>query len=176
MTRTTSREARLIEQEARGRRVRYTKNRWIKIAEDRTNDVDPSEATADVIRTQTVSIPIFVAPCAGRFLRGSINATQWVEIGVGGTVTARFYKAVIGGADVALTAATTISWVTGGTALTADTVIDGTLSTTSTDLDLLEGQLVYCDIAASNHAIAAKSLGMCLMTEFCPLDAGYPAG
>ncbi|MDP2702633.1 MAG: hypothetical protein Q8P98_11245, partial [Candidatus Rokubacteria bacterium] len=130
-----------------------------------------SAVTADIIRSQTVAIPISVAPCTGKIVRCSINATQWVEIGVAGTVTARFYKAVIGAANTAITSATTtISWVTADTELTADTVIDGTMTTTAGVTDVIEGQLIYCDIVASNHAIAAKSLGMLIMVEFVPTD------
>lgn len=172
MTRTIDRDATLLTQIARGRRARYCWNEWIQIAEDRIDDSSADSAVvADVIRSQTVAVPIGVAPCVGKIVRCSVNATQWVEIAAGGTVTLRFYKAVIGAANTAITSATsTISWVTGGTALTADTVIDSTMSTTAGVTDVLEGQLIYVDVVASNHAIAAKSLGLCVLVEFVPLD------
>ncbi len=171
MTRTTDKDARSLEQLARGRRTRYCWNKWIQIAEDRVADDAESAVVADVIRTQTVAVPIGVAPCAGKIVRCSINATQWVEIATGGTVTARFYKATIGASNTALdTGTTTISWVTAGTSLTADTVRDATMSATAATVSVLEGQLIYVDIAASNHAIAAKSLGLMVMVEFVPTD------
>lgn len=180
MTRTISRDARLIDQLARGRRTRYTWTTWVQIADDRAADDADSAVFADVIRSQTVAIPIGIAPCAGKIVRCSVNATQYVTFAnaSGGDATATFYKAVIGAANTALNTAITLSGEADGTPAipTADTVLDGTLSTTATDLDLLEGQLVYCDIAVAAQDITAKSLGMCLMVEFVPMDAGYPAG
>lgn len=164
MARTADRDARLLEQMARGRRTRYTATRWIQIADDRAADDADSAIVADVIRGQTVAIPIFIAPCVGKVVRCGANATQYPTIAAS-TVTLRFYKAVIGAGNTALdTAATTVS------GLTADTSVDATLSTTAGVTDLLEGQLVYCDVVAANQDITAKSLGMSLMCEFVPLD------
>ncbi|MDO8619396.1 MAG: hypothetical protein Q7R49_05655 [Candidatus Daviesbacteria bacterium] len=166
-TRTTNKDARLLEQLARGRRTRYTAQQWIQIADDRAADDADSSVFADVIRNQTVAIPLFIAPCAGKIVRCGINATQYVTI-ASSTCTMRFLKAVIGGTDVELDTGTTS--IGAATAPTAETAIDATLSVTSSDLDLIEGQLVYCNVVTANQDITAKSLGMVLFIEFCPTD------
>ncbi len=167
MTRTTDRDARLLEQLARGRRTRYTAQQWVNIADDRAADDADSSIFADVIRNQTVAIPLFIAPCAGKIVRCGVNATQYVTI-ASSTCTIRFLKAVIGGTDVELDTGTTS--IGAATAPTADTAIDATLSATAGVTNLIEGQLVYCNVVTAAQDITAKSLGMCLMVEFVPTD------
>ncbi len=167
MTRTTDRDARLLEQTARGRRTRYTAQQWVNIADDRAADDADSSIFADVIRNQTVAIPLFIAPCAGKIVRCGVNATQYVTI-ASSTCTIRFLKAVIGGTDVELDTGTTS--IGAATAPTADTAIDATLSSTAGVTNLIEGQLVYCNVVTAAQDITAKSLGMVLFVEFVPTD------
>ena len=168
-TRSTDQDARLIEQLARGRRTRYTQNLGFSIAEDRvTNDAD-SLLMADAIKNETVIKAFFVAPCACKVVRVVANGSPFVDMDTSGTVTAKLTKSVIGGSNIDL--CSTIA-VGAATVPTLDTAIDAVLSTTSTDLDLLNGQHVYLTAVVSNHIVQAIGY-VTVMMEFVPTDLGY---
>ncbi|MDO8619395.1 MAG: hypothetical protein Q7R49_05650, partial [Candidatus Daviesbacteria bacterium] len=125
--RTTNKDARFLEQEARGRRTRYMWSKWIKIAQDRADDTSADSAiTADIISNQTVRIPLGFAPCNGKIVRCTTNATQWIETGTGGSVVAGFYKANIGATDTLIS-------------LGGGTLTDGTGTATGSPITLVPG-------------------------------------
>lgn len=168
-TRTTNKDARIVEQCARGRRVRNTSIVPFIVANARTNMTDPNHSFADVISNDTANKAAFVAPCVCKVIRCSANALTFPTTAAGGSVTLKFTKAVIGGTDVDLCTAGAVG---GASPPTAETAVDATLSTTAGALDLVEGQLVYAVILVSNHAISARSSGLVGMIEWVPLDTG----
>lgn len=160
--RTQDPDARLIEQCSQGRRVRYVASKPAILALDRTAIDTDSHILADVIDGETSClIPIFVAPCKAEVVRCFVNAVTYPT--TSGAATVVFTKAVIGDTDIALNTAIDID------APTAETAIDGVLSTTSGALDLLEGQLVYAVVALS-ATTSAKSDGLVLAVEWLPKD------
>ena len=161
--RSTDNDALLIEQCSRGRRVRYIYPRAVIVAADRTAQDADSSPVADVIDGETALILMFVAPCDGKFVRGTVNASTYPVTSGAATVT--FYKTVSGG-DTALTAAININNPT------AETAIDGTLVVTSGVTDLVEGQIVYASIAVS-ATTSAKSSALGIEAEFVPVDLSY---
>ena len=155
-TRTTDDDARMLEQCSRGRRVRYIYNCQILMAVDRTN-----EPVADCIDGETVNKAIFVAPCDGKVVRVYANAKAFPT--TSGAATVKATKAVISGSDVDLCSTIDLDNPTD------ETAIDGTLSTTSGALDLVEGQLVYAVLALS-ATTSADGEGMIVCVEFVPTD------
>jgi len=167
--RSTDNDARLIEQLARGRRTRYTQSLGFSVAEDRaTNDTD-SLIMADAIKNETLVKAFFVAPCDGKVVRIVANGSPFIDMATSGTVTAKLTKAVIGGSDTDLCSTIAIG---AATVPTLDTAIDAVLSTTATDLDLLNGQHVYLTAVVSNHTVSL--IGYVTVTmEWVPTDIGY---
>ena len=168
-TRTKNDDARMLEQCSRGRRVRYVATVPVIVANARTNMVDPNHAIADVIKNDTVNKAVFCAPCDCKVVRVYTNAKAFVECAAGGTVTAKATKAVIGDTDVDLCDTIAISGESGSVP-TAETAIDGTLSTTSGALNLVEGQLVYVVVVVSNHDVDARSDALEICMEWVPKD------
>jgi len=172
MARSKDKDARLIEQLARGRRTRYTASKSFSVGEARTNNTAPNRITADVIRNETERLPIFVAPCACKVVRIVANGTPFVDLDTAGSTTAQVTKAVIGAADVNLLASTIA--IGAATVPTLDTAIDGVLSATASDLELIDGQHVYATVAVSNHTVETAVAYITLTVEYVPTDAGYP--
>ena len=167
--RTANNDARVIEQCTSGRRVRNVSYVPMIVANARTNMVDPNQILADSIQSSTVNKAIFCAPCVCEVVRCFVNATNYIECAAGGTVTTKMTKAVIGDTDVDLCSTIAISGES-GLVPTAETAIDGTLSTTSGALDLLDGQLVYGITVVSAHNVNARSGGLILCVEWVPKD------
>ena len=155
--RTTDWEATLLEQTARGRRVRYCYHVPLLLAVDRTN-----EPVADLIDGEvSVNKAAFVAPCAGKVVRVTVNAVTFPT--TSGAATVKATKAVIGGTDVDLCTAIDIDNPTD------ETAIDATLSSTAGALNLIQGQLVYV-VAALSATTSVDSSGLVVMIEFVPTD------
>ena len=171
MARSKDKDARLIEQLARGRRTRYTASVDFTVGEARTNNTAPNRLLADIIKNETEKFGVFVAPCACKVVRISANGSPFVDLDTGGTVVAKMTKNVVGATDVDLCSNITIG---SATAPTAGTVLDGTLSTTAGALDLTEGQHVYATVVVSNHTVETAVAYISLMLEYVPTDAGYP--
>jgi len=167
--RTTDSDARLIEQCSQGRRVRNIYSIPLIIAAARTNMTDPNHALADAIQNQTITKGVFVAPCAGKITRCYVNAGTYATCDTGGSATVKMTKAVIGTTDVDLCSTIGVGAVSGSVP-TAETAIDGTLSTTSGALNLVEGQLVYATLAVSDHAITDRSENLIAAIEFVAKD------
>ena len=162
MARTTDREARVIDQCARGRRTRYVYFVPVIMALNRTAIDADSHILADVIDGEvSVNKAVFVAPCVGKIVRCFANAVTFPT--TAGAATIKFTKAVIGGTDVDLCSTIDVDNPTD------ETAIDGTLSTTVGALDLIEGQLVYAVIALS-AITSAISDAMIAGVEFVPTD------
>jgi hypothetical protein len=121
---------------------------------------------ADAIQNETLVRGFGVMPCNGRVLRITANGTPFVDMATSGTVTAKLSKAVIGGTDIDLCSTIAIG---AATVPTADTAIDAVLSTTSSDLDLLNGQHIYLTVAVSNHAVEAIGY-VTVMMEWMPTE------
>ena len=175
MARSTDKEARIIEQLARGRRARYVKSMPLIIAAARTNMTAPNHMLADACASgaadnETANKAIFIAPCAGKVVRVYANALIYAAMAAGGTATVKAVKSVIGGSDVDLNTAFNVG---AASPPTDETAVDGTLSTVSGALDLIDGQLVYAVLALSNHAVSTRSNALCLNVEFVPTDAPY---
>ena len=168
--RTTDWEATILEQTARGRRTRYCYSVPLIAAEDRAAIDTDSHILADAIKNTAVNKGIFIAPCKGKIVRVTANALAFAECAAGGTITAQCKKAVIGGTDVALNTAITVSGESGSVP-TAETAIDGTLSSTAGALDVIQGQLVYVVLTVSNHTVDVRTDGMTVEIEFVPTDA-----
>lgn len=169
--RTTDKDARLIAQLATGKYLRYIAEVPFIVAEDRAAIDTESHFLADVIGSAgAANKAVFIAPCACKVVRVYANALAFVDNAAGGSTSAIFYKAVIGDTDVALNSALAIG---AATVPTAETAIDGTLSTTSSDLDLIEGQLVYVTVTNSAHAVDARTDGLVLGLEWYPTDTSY---
>jgi hypothetical protein len=161
-TSTTNNDARIISQCARGRRIRNIATASAILAADRAAIDTDSHILANIIDGETsCTIPLFVAPCDATVVRCFVNAKAYPTTSGAATVT--FSKAVIGGSDVALNTAIDIDNPT------AETAIDGVLSTTAGALSLVEGQLVYATVALSaTTAVRSDSLVLCV--EWIPND------
>ena len=170
MTKSEDPDARVIEQCAQGRRIRNINQVPLIVANARTNMIDPNHILADSILNTTVNKGVFAAPCISEVVRCYVNAGTYATCAAGGTVTVKFTKAVIGGTDVDLCSTIAVSGETGAVP-TAETAIDGTLSTTSGALDLLDGQLVYAIVVVSNHAITDRTEHLVAGVEWIPREA-----
>ena len=162
--RSTDNDARLIEQEARGRRVRYVACKGISVDTNRATII-----MATAIQNETVILPMFVAPCDGKVVRITSCGSPFVDMAAGGSVNAKLTKAVIGDTNIDLC---TDMLIGDATVPTADTAIDAVLSTTATDLNLLNGQHVYATVVVSNHTVDVAGY-VTLMMEFVPTDVSY---
>ena len=161
-TRSTDSDATIVKQCGRGRRVRYIYSVPIIMAADRVTIDADSHVLATVIYGETSNnVGVFVAPCKGEVVRCYVNAVTYPI--TSGAATIKFTKAVIGGTDIDLCSTIDVDNPTD------ETAIDGTLSTTSGALDLVEGQLVYC-VAALSATTSAISDGMVACVEFVPKD------
>ena len=168
-SKTNDPNARLIEQCAQGRKLRYIYSIPFIAAEARTNMTGPNHILADGIQDTTVNKAIFVAPCAGKITRVYANALTYATCAAGGTVKVKATKTVIGTTDVDLCSTITVSGEAGSVP-TADTAIDATLSTTSGALNLVEGQLVYGIMVISNYALTARTSALQLCIEYVPME------
>ena len=170
MARTTDKAARIVEQCARGRRIRNVQSLGFIVAAARTNNIVPNRIMADLIQNETEIFGFFVAPCACKVLRIVANGTPFVDMATGGSVTAKLTKAVIGGADVDLCSTIAIG---AETVPATDTPIDATLSATAGVLDLIDGQHVYATVVVSNHAVDTVVAYITLAMEWIPMDISY---
>lgn len=159
--RTTNKDARIIEQCARGRRIRNIHTVPIIMAKDRAAIDADSHLLADAIDGDTTNKSVFVAPCVGKVVRCTVNAKQYPS--TSGTATIKFTKAVIAGTDVDLCSTIDVDNPTD------ETAIDAVLSTTSGALDLVEGQLVYAIIVLV-ATTSERSDAMIGEVEFIPMD------
>jgi hypothetical protein len=164
-TRTADIDARIIQQCARGRRIRNVASIGFSVASARTSNTAPARIMADVIGGETEKFPFFIAPCDCKVIRITANGTPFVDNDTGETSTAKLTKAVIGGTDVDLCSAITIG---SATAPTADTAIDATLSSSDV-LNLVEGQHVYATVTIGNTVQTAVAY-ITLMMEWVPMD------
>ena len=172
MARTIDKAARIVEQCARGRRIRNIQSLGFTVAAARTTNVAPNHTMADLIQNETEVFGFFVAPCACKVLRIVANGTPFVDMATGGSVTAKLTKAVIGGADVDLCSTIAIG---AETVPATDTPIDATLSSTDGALDLIDGQHIYATVVVSNHAVETAVAHITLAMEWIPMDIGYPS-
>ena len=155
-------DARLIEQCTQGRRVRNVVCVPVIVAKDRAAIDTDSHILATVIDGETsATVPMFTAPCAAEVVRCYVNAKTYPSTSGASTVT--FSKANIGATDTDLNTAISIDNPT------AETAIDGVLSTTSGALNLVEGQLVYATVALS-ATTSARSDSLVLCVEWIPKD------
>ena len=171
-TRTTNKDARIIAQCSSGKYIRRVETVCFSVALDRATNVDPRLIMASVIQNEAAVKGIFTAPCDGKVLSVYANGSPYVDMAAGGTVYVQVRKAVIGGSDITLTTGSGIlvGEATLGTAITSDVANDGTLSATSSDLDLLSGQHVYATLTVSNHAVDARGF-ITVNVEWMPSDA-----
>ncbi len=160
--RTTDKDAKILDQCARGRRIRNISPVFLSVAEDRT-----ANPIADGIKDTTTYKAVFIAPCACEVTRCFANAIAFVDMDTSGSVTLKFSKAVIGTTDVDLCATIAVG---AATVPTAETAIDGVLSTTAGALNLIEGQLVYATMVVSNHTVTTGSSGLVGCVEWIPKD------
>lgn len=171
-TRSTNQDARIIDQCARGRRIRNVVSKDLIIANARTDNTAPSRIMATTIAGETEVFGLFVAPCDCKVVRITANGSPFVDNDTAQTSTAKLTKAVISGSDVDLCSTITIG---SATVPTLDTAIDAVLSTTSSNLDLLEGQHVYGTViigATVQTAVAYVTVAM----EWVPMDISYASG
>jgi hypothetical protein len=138
------------------------------VAEDRAAIDTDSHLLADVIRAGTVNKGIFIAPCNGKVTRICTNAIAYVDMATSGTATAKVAKAVIGGSDVDICATIAIG---AATVPTAETAIDGVLSTTAGAVSFITGQLIYAVLVVSNHAVSVIPEALTLSVEWTPTDS-----
>ncbi len=168
--RTIDQDARVIDQCSHGKRIRNTQNMGIIIASARTSNTAPARIMADAIQAETLVKGFFVAPCDCKVVRITANGSPFVDMNTSGTVTAKLTKAVIDGSDVDLCSTIAIG---AATVPTLDTAIDAVLSTTSSNLDLLEGQHVYLTVVVSDHTVDTAVAYVTIMMEWVPMDASY---
>jgi hypothetical protein len=167
--RTTSQDARVIDQCARGRRIRNVATFGFSVGNARTNNTAPNRIMADVIAGETEIFPAFVAPCACKVLRIYANGTPFIDNDTGQTSTVKLTKAVIGAGDTDLCSTVTIG---SATVPTSDTAIDAALVTTAGVLDLIEGQNVYATVVVgATVQTAVAYITVCM--EWVPMDASY---
>ena len=164
--RTSNKDSRVLEQCARGRRLRNVVTKDLIVGQDRSNNTAPNRIMADVIAAETEKFGFFVAPCACKVTRIWVNGTPFIDNDVAETSTITLAKANIGASDTDLCSAITVG---SATAPTSDTAIDATLSTTAGVLNLLEGQHVYGTIVVDTPVETAVAyLTVCM--EWIPLD------
>jgi len=152
-----------------GRRARRIVSVPFILADARTDMVDPNHILANMITSENatpVNIYAFTAPCKGRILKVSTNATVYPVNGqAASTITVDVYKAVIADTDVSVLSSPI--GIEGGTAETAS---HGTLSTTSGAINFIEGQEIYVQIDLSNNAVTARSESALCTIEWRPTE------
>jgi hypothetical protein len=164
--RSMDNQARLLDPYARGRRVRYIRAKDVILALDRTTIDGVSHILADIIDGETSCTKgIFAAPCDGKIVRVYTNAKTYPV--TSGAATIKVSKAVIGASDVDICATIDIN------GKTAETAIDGVLSTTAGYTNVITGQLVYLT-AALSATTSASSVALVVNVEFVPTDAPTP--
>jgi hypothetical protein len=159
-TRTLQAKSQWSRELALGARMRRLAEAKFIIAGARTNNTAPNAAKATVIPSETVVVPIMIAPCAGKVERLSFIAQV---VPVGGTLSMTVKKAVIGAADVNLSTALSPEQ-------TNDTAEDFVLSTVAGALEFDEGQLIFVSIAADAAAITTRSHGAMVQLEWRPTE------
>jgi len=108
----------------------------------------------------TYKLGLFIAPCTCKVTKISINAIAFPDYA---TSTLDAAKANIGAADTALITQLDID------GKTAETEIEATLSTTASDLELIEGQLVYATITlGATEAVAGSAVTV--QAEYMPTE------
>ena len=168
-TRSIDSDAPITKQCARMRRIRNVAKVPLIAAQARTNMTDPNHVLGTAIKNTSEVVGMFVAPCKAEVVRCYANAGTFATCASGGTVTVKATKGVIGDTDVDLCSTITVSGESGSVP-TAETAIDGTLSTTTGALDLVEGQLVYATLAVSNHDITDRTEHLAFCVEWIPKD------
>lgn len=167
MARTANPEAKMIKQCTAGRRIRNIATKSLIVGAARTNNTAPNRVMATAIQGETEVFGLFVAPCACKVTRISVNGTPFIDNNVAETSTVTVTKAVIGGDNVDLCSAITVG---DATVPTLDTCLDGTLSTTAGALDLIEGQHVYGTLVVGATVQTAVAY-LTVMMEWIPMDA-----
>jgi hypothetical protein len=170
--RSTDNDAKIMVQMARGRRTRYVQTIPIIVAQDRAAIDTDSHYLADAIKGDTagsaVTKGIFAAPCDGKVVRIWINASVYPTM-ASGAASVKVSKAVIGTTDVDLCSVISVGKTTPPN--TAETAIDGTLSTTAGALNIITGQLVYATIDVANQNVSTISQNLVLNVEWVPTDS-----
>jgi len=164
---TTDNRSKIINELNKGFRSRRIKAVPCIVASARTSMTAPAWAVADVIRAETLVLPVMIAPCAGELIRFTANAGAWPVNG--GTITATVKKAVIADTDVSMTSALSIE-NTATAVGAAETAVDGVLSTVADALTFVEGQLIYLSVAVSNHAVTTMSTNLIFEIEWVPTE------
>ena len=174
-TRITNKDARIIAQCSSGKHIRNINNIEFSVGAARTNNTAPNLIMADAIQNEISTKGVLVAPCAAKILSISANGSPFVDMDVAGTTYVQVYKAVSGGADTALLTDNSNSGIKVGDATvpTADTAIDGTLSTVSGVDELTVGQHVYAILTVSNHAVQTAVAYVTVTVEWMSTDAAY---
>lgn len=121
------------------------------------------KATANLTVTAastTYKLGVFIAPCKCTVTKASINACPFPDYA---TSTWDVHKANIGVGDTALITQLSID------GSTTDTELEGVLSTTAGELDLIEGQLVYTTITlGASEAVAGEAIAV--QVEYVPTE------
>jgi hypothetical protein len=159
--RSMANEARWLDPYARGRRVRYIHSQPVIYALTRGAIDGVSHPLATIIDGETGCYrAIFSAPCDGKIARVYVNAKTYPT--TSGAATIKVSKTAVG-TDVDICAAIDIN------GKTAETAIDGVLSTTAGAVNVTTGQLVYATLALS-ATTSASSVAMVVCVEFVPTD------
>jgi len=111
------------------------------------------------VASTTYKLGLFVAPCACKVTKVSINAVTYPNYD---SATLDVAKAVIGGSDLALITQLDID------NKTAETEIEATLTTAN--LNLIEGQEVYATITIDANQVAAGS-AVTVQVEYMPTES-----
>jgi hypothetical protein len=159
--RSMANEARWLDPYARGRRVRYIYTKPVIFALDRTTIDGVSHILADIIDGESGCYRgVFSAPCGGKIARAYVNAKTYPT--TSGAATVKVSK-TSSGSDVDICAAIDVN------GKTAETAIDGVLSTTAGAVNVITGQLVYVTLALA-ATTSASSVAMVVNVEFVPTD------
>lgn len=174
ITRKTDKDAKIISQCARGRYLRNVNCVTFSAASARGNNTAPQKIMADVIPNETCTKGIFIAPCAGKVLGVYANGSPYIDMASGGAAYVQVYKAT-SGADIALLTDNTNLGIKVGdvTVPTADTALDGTLSSTAGVVDLTAGQNVYATLNVRSAAVESVVGYLTLAVEWMPADKSY---
>jgi hypothetical protein len=164
---STNAESTLLREIDRGYRSRRIQKVNLIIASARTSMAAPANALADAIISETIQKSIMVAPCAGKILRVTTNALTW-PINAG-TITVDVKKAVIGAGDQSVLSAA-LSVENTGAVRVAETAFDASLNATATNLQFVEGQLIYAEVAISANGITTASIGLIVEIEWVPSE------
>jgi len=172
-TRIVNQDARIISQCAKGRYIRNVEKVIFSVGQARGNNSDPNLIMADAIKSEFSIKGVFVAPCAGKVVGVYVNGSPYVDMAAGGTVYVLVYKTAAGSATAFITDNSASGIKVGSeTVPSPDVAIDGTLSTTTSDLEFTVGQLIYARLTVSAHNVDARGF-ITVCVEWIPTDAAY---